>query len=191
MPIGVYPRTEKHSFNRGRKHPNRKPYFKGMTKIHKVCPQCMKDFETDCLQPKKKFCSQSCSSKSRPAMNLANLNKRDKEVQRLSVASRIGELHPLWIKDRSKLKDDSKDRKGSLSRDWSRRIKQRDCWKCRLHNEDCVGRLESHHILGWKSHPHLRYEDTNGITLCHHHHPRKRADEEKMIPVFQEILKTL
>lgn len=191
MPTGVYLRTEKHSFNKGKKHPNRKPYFKGITQIEKTCLFCQKVFFTDCQQPKKKFCSLSCNSKSRPEMNLANLEKRDKEKQRGAVASRVGEKHPRWIKDRSQLKDERKDRGGSLSRDWGRSVKNRDSWKCKMSDDDCCGRMEAHHILSWKDFPELRYEINNGITLCHFHHPRKREDEIKFIPIFQDILKKL
>ncbi len=191
MPSGVYLRTEKHSFNKGKKHPNRKPYFKGITQIEKTCSFCQKVFFTDCLQPKKKFCSLSCNSKSRPEMNLVNLEKRDKEKQREAVASRVGEKHPRWIKDRSQLNDERKDRGGSLSRDWGRTVKNRDKWKCKMSNDNCCGRMEAHHILSWKDFPELRYEINNGITLCHLHHPRKREDEIKFIPIFQDILKKL
>lgn len=191
MPIGIYPRTEKHSFNKGRKHPNRKKYSKGVTPINKICLFCKKDFVTTYKQPRKKFCSLSCSTKSRPEMNLANLQKRDKEKQRLFISSRTGEKHPLWIKDRSMLKDDSKERGGQLHREWSNQVKKRDEWKCKIDNNDCCGRLESHHILSWKDNPELRYTLNNGITLCHFHHPRKKEEEIKLSPYFKELLTKL
>lgn len=188
MPSGVYLRTEKHSFNRGRKHLNRKrPVTNGLTPIHKLCEWCGESFVTNCLQPKKKFCSLSCNSKSRPEMNLANLEKRDKEKQRLVVQSRTGERHPNWIKDRSLIKLD-KERGGPLHKQWSRNVKKRDSWKCKLQGEKCGGKLESHHILSWKDNPELRYETENGITLCHQHHPRKREDEIMMAPLFKTLL---
>lgn len=34
----------------------------------------------------------------------------------------------------------------------------------------------------------LRYDINNGITLCHAHHPRKRADEAKLSPYFKELV---
>lgn len=102
-----------------------------------------------------------------------------------------GEKNFRWIKDRTKLKDDHHDRGGSLSRDWSRQVKNRDGWKCHFNNKDCSGRMEAHHILGWTAFPNLKYEIDNGITLCHFHHPRKREEEVRMSPYFQEIIKTL
>jgi NUMOD3 motif-containing protein len=51
-----------------------------------------------------------------------------------------------------------------------------------------LGRLEAHHILNWREYPELRYDINNGITLCHAHHPRKRAEEKRMVSYFTELL---
>lgn len=99
-----------------------------------------------------------------------------------------GANHYLWIADRTKLKDDHKDRGGQLHREWSLQVKSRDNWKCRITNQDCNGRMEAHHILNWKDYPELRYQLNNGITLCHFHHPRKRIDEERYVKAFQELV---
>lgn len=95
-----------------------------------------------------------------------------------------------WVVDRSLLKDDHKDRAGQLHREWSKAVKNRDGWKCKMSNGDCSGQVVAHHILSWKDHEKLRYEVNNGITLCHFHHPRKRNDEIKLSPYFQELVKT-
>lgn len=100
-----------------------------------------------------------------------------------------GSNNPKWISDRSLLKDDHRDRGGQLHREWSKDVKNRDGWKCKISNGDCSGRLEAHHIFGWKSHPELRYEINNGITLCHFHHPRKREEETRLSPYFQTLVK--
>lgn len=67
-------------------------------------------------------------------------------------------------------------------------VRKRDKWKCRLLNNDCKGRLESHHILNWIDYPTLRYLLTNGITLCHSHHPRGREKEKRLEPYFMELV---
>jgi len=100
-----------------------------------------------------------------------------------------GERHYLWKKDRTTLKDDHKDRGGQLHREWSRSVKKRDCWKCRINNSLCSGKLEAHHIYSWSKFPELRYNIHNGITLCHYHHQRKKADAEKLAPLFIFLLK--
>lgn len=192
MPSGVYPRTEKHSFNKGKKHPNRKPYFKGMTLVHKVCLFCGKDFTTNCLQPNKKFRSLSCNSNSRPEINPANLEKRDKERQRAVVSSHKGERHHNWIKDRNLVVGrHNRNFHDTDYKQWRKRVCDRDKWKCKISNNKCKGRLEVHHILTWKDYPELRYDENNGIALCHFHHPRKRIDEIVLAPVFLGLLKKL
>lgn len=106
-----------------------------------------------------------------------------------SQRGQFGELSRRWIKDRTKVRIDvDNERGGPLNKQWSRSVKNRDGWKCRISNKDCSGRLESHHILGWKDHPELRYEVNNGITLCHFHHPRKRNDELRLSPYFQTLV---
>lgn len=93
-----------------------------------------------------------------------------------------------WIADRSKLKTDDKQKYDSRYKIWMLAVKRRDGWKCKISNIDCNGRLEAHHILTWKDHPELRYEENNGITLCVFHHPRKREEEKTMAPFFSALL---
>jgi len=101
------------------------------------------------------------------------------------------ESHWAWIKDRSKLKrfnNTSKDRRSYAYTEWRKRVWLRDNFKCKI-GYNCNGRIEVHHILSYTNYPELRYEINNGITLCHAHHPRKRVEEEKLIPVFQELVR--
>ncbi|MFA5197694.1 MAG: NUMOD3 domain-containing DNA-binding protein [Patescibacteria group bacterium] len=80
------------------------------------------------------------------------------------------------------------ERNDSAYQNWSKQIKIRDEWKCRINNNDCFGKVIAHHILSWRDFPELRYKINNGITLCQHHHPRKRIDETKLIPFFQGLV---
>src|SRR3990167_5312826 len=108
--------------------------------------------------------------------------------RKCSLLFRRGENHPRWIQDRTQLSRCDESRNSTAHREWSKQVKNRDYWKCQISNDDCSGRVEAHHILGWRSHPELRYEIKNGITLCHSHHPRARADEERYVPAFQELV---
>lgn len=76
-----------------------------------------------------------------------------------------------------------------LYRHWRRQVFERDGFKCRMANKDCDIYVQAHHILRWADFPELRYEVNNGITLCKIHHPRKKADEQKLAPIFQELVK--
>ena len=113
--------------------------------------------------------------------------KLGKKMPWNSVPTRIGENSPRWIKDRTKIKND-KERGGQLHHQWSKDVKRRDNWKCKLSNENCSNRLQAHHILSWKDYPELRYKINNGITLCHAHHPRRRAEEKRLIDTFQKLV---
>jgi hypothetical protein len=96
-----------------------------------------------------------------------------------------GEDSPLW--------------KGGISRNvhsltspdyknWRKLVFERDNYKCKINNKDCKGQLQAHHILRWADYPELRYEINNGITLCQAHHPRKKAEEKRLIPIFNELV---
>lgn len=102
-----------------------------------------------------------------------------------------GKNHFRYIEDRSKLKrfnETAKDRRSYAYADWRKKVWERDNYKCRIANGDCLGRLEAHHILGYTDHPELRYEINNGITLCHFHHPKKRKDEKELSPYLQKLV---
>lgn len=91
-----------------------------------------------------------------------------------------------WIKDRSKVKTFEK-RIGSLYSQHHKACLLRDNFTCQMKDENCSGRLEVHHIKRWQTHPELRYEISNGITLCHEHHRRLKNKEEQ----FEEYLQSL
>lgn len=118
-----------------------------------------------------------------------------KETKQKISISRKGKLfgrdNPAWIEDRSKLKVGKDRAYDNAYRYWMISVKRRDNHKCKIANPDCKGRLEAHHILSWRDHPELRYQTNNGITLCHFHHPKKRMDEEKLSPYFQELVASL
>jgi len=92
-----------------------------------------------------------------------------------------------WIKDRSKLKKDN-ERNDVAYQEWRKQVWKRDNWKCKIDDNNCKGRLIAHHILSWRDYPELRYDVNNGITLCQAHHPRKRAEEKRLIPIFQGLV---
>lgn len=50
------------------------------------------------------------------------------------------------------------------AKEWARRVKERDAYKC----QDCGSglRIVAHHVIPWKESEELRYELNNGKTLC-------------------------
>lgn len=105
-----------------------------------------------------------------------------------SVPDRIGEKSPRWIKNRSLVKKSEKKHLDTRYKSWMLSIKRRDNWKCHMTNESCKGKLEAHHILNWIDYPDLRYKITNGIALCHAHHPRKRSEEKRLESYFMKLV---
>lgn len=93
-----------------------------------------------------------------------------------------------YIQDRNKLVISEKKHLDVKYRDWMFSIKKRDNWKCKINNSDCRGRLEAHHILNWVDYPELRYDINNGISLCHAHHPRGRANEKRLSPYLKGLV---
>lgn len=102
-----------------------------------------------------------------------------------------GENNWRWIKDRTKLCRVSKqgERRTSIYFNWRKLVWSRDNWKCKINNQDCLGRIEAHHILGFTEYPELRYDINNGITLCHYHHPKSRVEENKLCRIFKSLIK--
>ena len=127
------------------------------------------------------------SEETKKKMSISHKGKIPLHVLRGDMS---GEKNPRWIKDRSLLKryKDSEEKRSPAYKYWRKTVCDRDNWKCRMNNEDCSGRLEVHHILAWRDYPELRYEKNNGICLCKFHHPRKREDEIRLSPYFQEII---
>ena len=129
--------------------------------------------------------------------SMANANKGKKrpefskewreKMSKSSIGKNKREKHYLWIEDRTKLKEVG-DRRSSIYANWRKQVWLRDNFKCKIANPDCAGRIEAHHILGYTEYPELRYQINNGITLCHAHHPRKRAEEKRLIPTFMELV---
>jgi hypothetical protein len=117
----------------------------------------------------------------------------DEHLKNLSLSHigiQAGDKNPAWIKDRSKVLPFECRTLLEEYRQWRATVFRRDKYTCQIKNEDCKGKLEAHHILPWRDYPELRYEINNGITLCIKHHPRKHAEESRLSPYFQEIIKT-
>ena len=111
--------------------------------------------------------------------------------KRIGSANQYGYQSRRWKHDRTLLAKSEKKHLDGNYREWMFAVKRRDSWKCRIGNSNCFGRLEAHHILNWIEFPELRYLLTNGITLCHAHHPRGRVKEKRLVPYFQGLVSVL
>jgi len=109
-----------------------------------------------------------------------NKGKRAKEDPRILSGERNG----FW--KGGKLKD-QKDRKSSDMKLWRLEVYERDDFTCQMCGER-GGKLEAHHINPYTDYPDLRFEVTNGITLCRECHRSIKRKEYQFIQVFKEIL---
>jgi phage pi2 protein 07 len=135
------------------------------------------------------------SDEAKEKLRLANIGKKipDYIKKKISITNSQprpwmrGEKSPLWIKDRTLLKKRD-DKRCPAYRYWKKIVRDRDNWKCRINNKDCVDKLETHHILSWRDYPELRFDINNGITLCKFHHPIKRSTCKEMQDYFINLI---
>jgi hypothetical protein len=114
--------------------------------------------------------------------------------EKLSALAKLrsGPNHPNWICDRSKLKMSTRLGRTNADITWSRTVKRRDK-DCVLKPYsafvgECRGQLESHHILGYQNHEHLRLDVNNGVLLCLKHHPRNKSRAKRLERLFQQLV---
>ncbi len=139
-------------WNKGTKGKMGKHWNQGNSKlVEKKCKICENTFK----HRTKVYCSSDCYHK-----------------------SQRGDGNCNWINDRRLVKLD-KERGGPRHKQWSKDVKNRDSWKCRLYDNTCYGKVVAHHIYSWRDYIAKRYEVSNGITLCMKHHPRTREDENQ------------
>lgn len=89
--------------------------------------------------------------------------------ENLSRAKRgkyTGKSNPNW---RGGTPSRDPERNRFPAKEWSKAVRRRDkvCQEC-----GASDRLHAHHIKRWRDYPELRYELSNGITLCHACHER-------------------
>ena len=116
-----------------------------------------------------------------------NIGKSPSEEHKRKISESLaGSNHYRWNPDREEVKRNERNDGGY--KQWVLKVKKRDNNQCLFKGQNCSGYNIVHHILSWKDYPELRYEIKNGITLCQAHHPRKRAEEKRLIPIFQGLV---
>lgn len=170
--------------------------------MNKNCLQCNKEIEK---KNRIKYCSLSCRFESmkgkkrslttRQKMSTSHIGNKsrtgeiysDAQRKKLSEAMPKGEKHWNWKGGIQSI--NHRLRNSIESKEWNRKVKERDKHKCKIGNSDCGGRLEAHHILPFSEFPDLRFDVNNGITLCRFHHPLGVRQSIKLSPYFQQLVK--
>jgi len=174
-----------------------------------VCPICKKEFYVKPSYIKiGKYCSYECMGKSRVKekvkficynckkdyfvhSSIAKWNKiREHKHNFCSAKCRhsfyTGENNIRWVKDRSKLKCRPLRNKDNIQ--WVNKVFKRDDYTCMLCKERGKN-LEAHHVKRWVDYPELRFELSNGITLCKKCHLLTRGKEKNFEKRFKSYIK--
>lgn len=97
-----------------------------------------------------------------------------------------GVNHWNWQGGKTK---ESHSRRNQLEyKQWRTAVFERDGFKCKIANVDCVHEVHAHHILRFAEYKELRFDVNNGITLCKNHHPLGREKEKIMAPVYRQLI---
>lgn len=120
----------------------------------KKCPFCDKECKRCIVNGRNKGHQKTCGS--RECIKLA-INRPDAVVKK----THHGLDHPKWISDRSQVKF----RPRYELTEWRNSVFRRDNYTCQICGQH-GGRLQAHHIKGYKQYPDLRWDLNNGVTLC-------------------------
>jgi predicted restriction endonuclease len=75
-----------------------------------------------------------------------------------------------------------------LYKKWRTEVYKRDNFCCQWPGCNLKSKLNAHHIKRWADCPGLRYEVSNGITLCKLHHKMIHNNETYYEAVFRKIV---
>lgn len=150
-----------------------------------------------------KYCSRACkyiagkgkkaSEETKRKMSVAHIGNKSNTGRKLTEEHKLnvrlslrGEKHWNW--QGGKKATNLLERNRTEYKEWRTAVFTRDGSKCKIANADCIHEVHAHHILRFSEYPELRYEVTNGITLCKNHHPLKRSHEQELAPVFKRLI---
>lgn len=99
-------------------------------------------------------------------MNLSKALKGKNTWSRGRTSAYAGEKHHSWIDGRSRERDQARstEMKHGRYREWRRQVFERDRYRCRVCS--AKGQMSAHHIRPYGKFENLRYDLSNGITLC-------------------------
>lgn len=109
----------------------------------------------------------SASAKARPSNRIGKLHS----VETRAKISRITrERTPRGAACHSYIDGKAKERKEGRhsleAKRWAYDVKARDDFACEHCGDDQGGNLQAHHRKHWATHPDLRFDIANGVTLC-------------------------
>lgn len=149
-------------------------------KIETACATCGKMFFRKPSEPNNKYCSYQCmGSAYSNSINFSCLNCGETVTRRASKVSRSklnfcsskcqyeynhGENNPRW--QGGITPETIKQRVSRAYYHWRKAVINRDNHTCRICHQ-MGGHLEAHHLYSFTKYPELRFNISNGHTLCH------------------------
>ena len=113
--------------------------------------------------------------------------KHSKETRKKMSEVRKGSKSHFWKGGINSINDTI--RKGIEYRLWRSDVFERDKYLCQMPDCDKTERyLNAHHIKKFADYPELRFDISNGITLCKKCHNKIRRQEEKYEELFTNII---
>jgi hypothetical protein len=162
--------------NRVRFTGSNNPRWKGGRIEKLICPICSVEFIAK-IANKRKFCSLQCLFISRKGVTPYNKG--------IPNYSKRGENHPNWKGGKGR---HDPERKRLFAKMWRQSVFERDNYTCQICQQSS-GNLNAHHIKRWQDYPELRFDTTNGITLCIQCHRKINGKEKHYENFFEELLK--
>lgn len=154
--IHLSPHSE---FKKGTAPRNKKEWIK------KTCACCGKSFSVKPSLDRVRCCSRGCAVRGRPSPWKGRSPSPEARAKMRAAKIGIrGEDHPLYRGA------DRTERSRAMARDeykqWRLAVFCRDDFTCCRCGQRGGGHLHAHHIQGWTKHPELRFDVSNGQTLC-------------------------
>jgi len=122
-------------------------------------------------------------------LHLSEAGKGKNTWSRGRTVEYAGKNHHFWIDGRSRDREQARSTEmmHGKYREWRRRVFERDGYKCRV----CFagGKLNAHHIRPYGKFPELRFDISNGITLCEPCHKLTLGKEHLVENLLVVLLK--
>lgn len=123
-----------------------------------------------CAGENNNFYGRQHTEETKEKMRLKKLGVAQSKQQ---IKNRMQAIKETWDKKGRKEYKDYYHKKDKKYKDWRKLVFERDNYTC----QNCKERgcyLEPHHIKGWAKYKLLRYELSNGISLCYECHKLTR-----------------
>lgn len=91
----------------------------------------------------------------------------------------------------SKRLEEDEERNNAAYKRWKKAVQSRDGFRCQFRGCGRMTKLETHHIKRWKDDLSIRYEPSNGITLCFDCHHAIQDKEDEMAEELSATVKAL